>query len=71
VRDETAQGFVVLTTGRAALQVLADPAQARVGVVAGKLDVDVLVEEFEHSSQRRSDSSPRVAVVFDCLDDVR
>jgi hypothetical protein len=38
------QGFVILMAGRAALQVLAHPGQARIRVLSGQLEVDVLIE---------------------------
>jgi hypothetical protein len=38
---------VVLVASRAALQVFAHPGQTRVGVRAGQLEFDVLVEELE------------------------
>ena len=38
---------MVLAAGGAALQVLAQPGQPRIGVLAGELEVDVLVEQLE------------------------
>jgi hypothetical protein len=47
LRDEIAQGFVVLMASGAALQVLAHPRQAPVRVLAGELEVNILVEQLE------------------------
>src|SRR3954451_6727934 len=46
-RDEVAQAVVVLVAGRAALQVGLHAGQHGVGVRAGELELDVLVEQLE------------------------
>jgi hypothetical protein len=46
-RDELAQAGVILVAGGAALEVGAHPGHAGVGVLAGELEVDVLVEQLE------------------------
>src|SRR4051812_32117322 len=44
---ELVERVVVLAAGRAALEVLAHAGQARIGILARDLEIDVLVDQFE------------------------
>src|SRR5690242_15304012 len=45
--DQRPQALVVLPAGRAAAEMSAEAREARVGVSAGKLELDVFVEQLE------------------------